>query len=68
MISLLLGYTYGVGFGLTVVGGVVYFMVMNGLKCRPSKLKMLLGLVGWPITWVVVSYRLYKIFREEFDR
>jgi hypothetical protein len=68
MITLLLGYIYGVGFGLTIVGGVVYLLVMNGLKCHPSKIKMLLGLVGWPITWGVVSCKLYRVFREEFKK
>lgn len=64
--GLLLGTIYGLGFGLTVVGGVIYLMVMNGLKCYPSKLKMILGVVFWPITWAAVGYRLYRIFREEF--
>ena len=67
MITLLLGYIYGVGFGLTVVGGIIYLMVMKGLKYHPSKPKILLGLLLWPIAWCTLGYKLMKIFRQEFS-
>lgn len=64
MLTMLLGYIYGVGFGLSIVGGALYFMVLNGLRCQPSLPKFILGVIFWPIGWVAVAIKLYKLYKE----
>lgn len=64
MITLLLGTIYGVGFGLSIVGGTLYLMVLNGLHSKPNPIKFLSGIILWPIAWVTLGYKLYKMSRE----
>ncbi len=65
MITALLGYIYGVGFGLSLVGGTLYLIVLRGLKLRPNTIKFLLGVIFWPIGCSVVACKLYKMFKED---
>jgi len=67
MITLLLGTIYGIGFGLTLVGGALYLIVLNGLHHTPNFFKLILGVIVWPITWAILGYKLSRLLREEFS-
>jgi hypothetical protein len=54
---LFLGTIYGIGFGITLIGGTLYLLLLNG---KASPLKVAAAIVGWPITCGVIAYNIWR--------
>ena len=60
MLLISIGIVYGIGLGLTLVGGLLYVIILGGLHTAFPLWKFLLGIVFWPATWGFTFYKLYK--------
>lgn len=65
MITLTLGFVYGTGFALTLVGGTLWLMFMNALKYNIHPLLLLGAAVVWPITLSWAAIKFCKIIKEK---
>lgn len=66
MITLSLGFIYGTGFALTLVGGVLWLFVLNALlHGHINPLKIVGAALIWPITLSWIGYKMYKYVRAE---
>jgi hypothetical protein len=65
MITLALGFIYGTGFALTLVGGTLWMMFLNAIKTPMHPLLVLGAAILWPITLGRVVYKIWLFLRED---
>ena len=64
MITLTLGFIYGAGFILTLVGGAIWMIILNALHDNLHPLKLLGAAIVWPITLTWVGIKMWKVIKE----
>jgi hypothetical protein len=63
MIVVALGTLYGMGVGITMIGGIIYVMVLGSLHVKIPLWKTVTAAAFWPVTWAYVGYQLWKVYQ-----
>lgn len=65
---LIISTIYGIGFGICLIGGTVWLMILAGLNTpNLPLLRILLAIIGWPITFAYLGYKGYQMYRDAED-
>ena len=66
MITLALGFIYGTGFAITLIGGTLWMMVLNLIHNTVRPYHVVGAAIVWPITLGIAIYKVYRFIQEEY--
>lgn len=64
MFFICLATIYGTGFGICLIGGSLWLIILNKWGGNLPILRTILSIIGWPFTFAYLGYKLYQIYQE----